>query len=54
LIEHVFHGAGKQVFRVHVPGDIENQGLSSPAFTIEVMPSPPTLRPVVKTEKRPR
>jgi hypothetical protein len=53
-IEHVFHGSGKQVFRLHVPGDIENQGLSTPAFTIEVMPSPPTLHPVIKTEKRPR
>ena len=53
-LEHVFHGSGKQVFRVHVPGDMENQGISSPAFTIEVMPSPPTLHPIVKTEKRPR
>jgi hypothetical protein len=53
-ITHVFHGTGKQVFRVHVPGDPENQGTSSPAFTIEVAPSPPTLHPVIKTEKQPR
>lgn len=53
-IEHVFHGSGKQVFRLHVPGDTENQGVSFPAFTIEVMPSPPTLHPVVKAEKRQR
>jgi hypothetical protein len=51
---HVFHGAGKQVFRVHVPGDPENQGTSSPTFTIEVAPSPPTLHPVIKLEKEPR
>jgi hypothetical protein len=54
LLEHVFHGSGKQVFRIHVPGDNENQGVSSAAFTIEVMPSPPTLHPVVKTEKKSR
>jgi hypothetical protein len=53
-LTHVFFGAGKQVFRVHVPGDPENQGVSSPAFTIEVAPSPPTLHPVIKTEKEPR
>jgi hypothetical protein len=53
-IEHVFHGTGKQVYRVHVPGDPENQGTSSPTFTIEVLPSPPTLHPVRKTEKAPR
>jgi hypothetical protein len=53
-IPYVFHGAGKQVFRVHVPGDPENQGTSSSTFTIEVAPSPPTLKPVTKTEKQPR
>jgi hypothetical protein len=53
-ITHVFFGAGKQVFRVHVPGDPENQGTSSAAFTIEVAPSPPTLHPVIKAKKVPR
>jgi hypothetical protein len=53
-IVHVFYGTGKQVFRVHVPGDNENQGISSMAFTIEVAPSPPTLHPVIKTQKEPR
>jgi hypothetical protein len=53
-ITHVFFGAGKQVFRIHVPGDPENQGTSSSTFTIEVAPSPPTLHPVIKTEKEPR
>jgi hypothetical protein len=53
-ITHVFYGTGKQVFRVHVPGDLENGGTSSSAFTIEVAPSPPTLHPVIKTEKQPR
>jgi hypothetical protein len=53
-ITHVFFGAGKQVFRVHVPGDPENQGTSSAAFTIEVAPSPPTLHPVIKAKKQPR
>ena len=53
-ITHVFFGAGKQVFRVHVPGDPENQRVSSPTFTIEVAPSPPTLHPVIKSQKEPR
>jgi hypothetical protein len=53
-IPYVFHGSGKQVFRVHVPGDPENQGTSSSTFTIEVAPSPPTLHPVVRPEKQPR
>ncbi|HWX96627.1 MAG TPA: hypothetical protein VNZ01_07225, partial [Solirubrobacteraceae bacterium] len=53
-ITRVFFGVGKQVYRIHVPGDPENQGTSSTTFTIEVAPSPPTLHPVIKAEKTPR
>jgi hypothetical protein len=35
-------GAGKtEVLRIHVPGDPQNQGVSSPPFTVVVTPPPP-------------
>jgi len=44
--EHLF-GSGSQLYRVRVPGDPENQAVSSSPFTIEVTPAPaPSLRPV--------
>ena len=39
-ISHTVFGAGKQVFRVKVPGDPLNQGVATAPFTIEVTPSP--------------
>jgi hypothetical protein len=45
-INHFVFGSGKQVFRVKVPGDPENQGVSSSLFPTEVTPAPPgSLRP---------
>jgi hypothetical protein len=46
-ITHFMFGPGKQVYRVHVPGDPDNQAVSSPTFPIEVTPAPVgSLRPV--------
>jgi hypothetical protein len=46
-IVHSVFGAGKQVFRVRVPGDPQNQAVSSSPFTIEVTPAPPgSLKPL--------
>jgi hypothetical protein len=47
-ITHYLFGLGKEVFRVKVPGNLENQSVSSsPPFTIEVTPAPAgALRPV--------
>jgi hypothetical protein len=39
-IVHFVFGPGKPVFRVHVAGDPENQGVSSPVFTIDVAQAP--------------
>ncbi len=39
-------GTGKQVYRVKVPGDPDNQGTASTTFTVEVSPAPAqSLRP---------
>ena len=47
-ITHYLFGFGKEVFRLKVPGNLENQGVSSsPPFAIEVTPAPVgALRPV--------
>jgi hypothetical protein len=51
-IAHYLFGAGKQVYRVKVPGDPENQAVSSTPFTIEVTPAPPaSLRPVTPSRQ---
>ncbi|MCW3057392.1 MAG: hypothetical protein JWO21_1361, partial [Solirubrobacterales bacterium] len=42
-ISHFVFGSGKQVFRIKVPGDPENQAISSTPFTILVTPSPAAL-----------
>jgi hypothetical protein len=42
-ITHFVFGSGKQVFRIKVAGDPENQAISSPPFTVEVTPSSPAL-----------
>jgi hypothetical protein len=39
-ISHTVLGAGRQVFRIKVPGDPANQGVASAPFTIEVAPGP--------------
>ncbi len=46
-ITHFLFGSGKEVFRIKVPGDPENQSVSSsPPFPIEVTPATPgSLRP---------
>jgi hypothetical protein len=45
-IPHVVFGAGKQVFRVKVPGDPANEGAASMPFAVEVTPGPAAaLRP---------
>jgi hypothetical protein len=45
-IIHTVFGPGKQVYRVKVPGDPDNQGEASSPFTIEVTPAPAgSLRP---------
>ena len=40
-IVHFFVGAGKQVYRIKVPGDPENQTVGTGPLTIEVTPAPP-------------
>lgn len=46
-ITHYMFGSGKQVYRVRVPGDPDNQAISSTSFPIEVTPAPVgSLRPV--------
>jgi hypothetical protein len=46
-INHFVFGSGKQVFRIHIPGDPENQGISSSTFNVELTPpAPGSLRPV--------
>jgi len=46
-ITHPVFGSGKQVYRVRVPGDPQNQAVSSSTFTIEVTPAQPgSLKPV--------
>jgi hypothetical protein len=40
-ITHFIFGAAKGVFRIKVPGDDDNQAVSSSPFTIEVSPAPP-------------
>ena len=48
-ITHFIFGHGKQVYRVHVPGDPDNQAVASTPFPIEVTPAPPeSLRPVAQ------
>jgi hypothetical protein len=42
-IGHFVFGSGKQVFRIKVPGDPENQAISSTPFAIVVTPSPAAL-----------
>jgi hypothetical protein len=51
-ITHFFFGVGKQVYRIKVPGDPDNQAMSSTPFTIEVTPAPPAaLKPVVPAKE---
>ncbi len=51
-ISHYVFGTGKQVFRVHVPGDPENMGVSSQTFPVEVTaPAPGSLRPVAPAKQ---
>ena len=38
-ISHTVFGAGKQVYRVKVPGNPLNQGEASAPFTVEVSPA---------------
>jgi hypothetical protein len=46
-ISHYMFGSGKQVYRIHVPGDPENMGTSSQTFPVQVTPPPPgSLRPL--------
>ncbi len=40
-IVHTVFGTGKQVYRIKVPGDPDNQGSSSAPVTVEVTPAPP-------------
>jgi hypothetical protein len=40
-LTHPVFGTGKQVYRVKVPGDPENQGQAGPPVTVEVTPAPP-------------
>jgi hypothetical protein len=48
-ITHFVFGSGKQVYRVHVPGDPDNQAVSSNTFPIEETPAPPgSLREVAQ------
>jgi hypothetical protein len=48
-ITHFVFGSGKRVYRVHVPGDPDNQAVSSTPFPIEVTPAPPgSLREVAQ------
>lgn len=53
-IVHFVFGPGKPVFRVHVAGDPENQGVSSSPFTIEVTPAPLSSLQPRPQEKEPR
>jgi hypothetical protein len=53
-IVHFIFGPGKPVFRVHVPGDPENQGVSSPTFTIEVAQAPLNALQPRPEEREPR
>jgi hypothetical protein len=39
-IVHTVYDAGTKVFRVRVPGDVENEGAFSTPFTIQVTPAP--------------
>jgi hypothetical protein len=49
-ISHVVFGLGKQVYRVKVPGDPDNQGVASAPFTVEVTSAPPgSLQPGAQT-----
>jgi hypothetical protein len=53
-ITHAFFGRGTAKVRVHVPGDPENLGVSSPVFTITVTPPPPGPLPVPPPTELPR
>jgi hypothetical protein len=53
LIAHAFFGAGKQVFRIKVPGDPTNQAASSSSSAIEVTPAPPGALKALAPAKQP-
>jgi hypothetical protein len=51
VITHPVFGSGKEVFRVKIPGDPLNQGVSSQLFSEEVTPAVPgTLRPLAPSK----
>ena len=52
-ITHAFFGMGKQILRIKVPGDPENEGVASAPFTIEVTPSPAAALRVLPPERLP-
>jgi hypothetical protein len=52
-ITHVFFGMGRQVLRIKVPGDPDNEGVASAPFTIEVTPSPATSLRTTPPERLP-
>lgn len=52
-ITHVFFGMGKQVLRIKVPGDPDNEGIASAPFTIEVTPSPAAALRTIPPERLP-
>ena len=52
-ITHFVFGAGKQVFRIKVPGDPSNQAVWSGTFPVEVTPAPPGLLRPVKPAREP-
>jgi hypothetical protein len=45
-IKYVVIGNGKQVYRIHIPGDPINQGVSSSTFEMEVTPTLTVPKPV--------
>jgi hypothetical protein len=53
-IEHTVWGASRAVFRIKVPGDNENQPVSSELFKVEVTPAPPGVLHPVAPRKGPR
>ena len=53
-ITHFMFGAGKEVFRIKVPGDPTNQAVRSGIFPIEVTPAPPGLLRPVRPPHEPR
>jgi hypothetical protein len=57
-IVHIVFGTGKQVYRIKVPGDPDNQGSASAPVTVEVTPAPaatlaPGPQPPLPSEGKP-